>query len=119
MIATLALLSIAGGTPPPVALPVTVSIASPIVAVAAPDRRQCDDRPVIMVIEGDIKDRERLAAYATAIRASGLYPRLGGYYLINPGPVAVFEGASPPTRSVLAVRFPCFAHARAFWYSRG
>ena len=94
------------------------TIPAPIAPLAPPDPVKCDNRPVIMVVEGTIRDAARLATYAEAIRASGLYPRLGGYYIMNPRPVAVFEGEAPPQRSVLAVRFPCLALARAFWNSK-
>ena len=93
-------------------------VPSPVVAAAQPDPARCDNRPVVMIVEGDIKDAKRLANYAEGIRNSGLYQRLGGYYLVNPRPLATFEGSAPATRSILAVRFPCFAHARAFWNSR-
>ena len=82
------------------------------------DPARCDNRPVIMIVEGRLRDRERLAAYAAAIRASQLYERLGAYYINNPRTVATFEGDNPPERSLLLVRFPCYAHARAFWYSK-
>jgi uncharacterized protein (DUF1330 family) len=94
------------------------AIAPPASPVLSPDPVRCDDRPVVMMVEGTTRDAKRLAAYAAAIRASGLYQRLGGYYLVNPRPVAVFEGLSPPERSLIAVRFPCFAHARAFWNAK-
>ncbi len=90
----------------------------PAASLAPPDPVTCDNRPVVMVIDGKIRDSKRLAIYAEAIRASGLYPQLGGYYLLNPRPVAVFEGMAPPGRSILAVRFPCLAHARAFWNAK-
>jgi len=78
----------------------------------------CDNKPVIMLVSGRLKDAKRLAAYASAIRASGLYDRLGGYYMNNPRKVATFEGTEPTDASTLMVRFPCYAHARAFWYSQ-
>lgn len=93
-------------------------VPAPTVVLPPPDPIVCDNRPVIMVVEGDITDAKRLAGYAEGIRNSGLYQKLGGYYLVNPRPVATFEGSVPPTRSILAVRFPCLAHARAFWNSR-
>ena len=99
-----------GAAPPPMAAP-----AAPL---APADPVVCDNRPVVMLVEGTIRDSARLAAYADAIRASGLYQQLGGYYLVNPRPVAVFEGEVSPQRSMLAVRFPCLAHARAFWNSK-
>ena len=93
-------------------------VPPPTAALSPPDRERCDNRPVVMIVEGHIRDEKRLADYAQGIRASGLYQQLGGYYLISPRPVAVFEGRPPPDRSMLAVRFPCLAHARAFWNSR-
>ncbi|MCS6986013.1 MAG: DUF1330 domain-containing protein [Sphingomonadaceae bacterium] len=81
-----------------------------------PDR--CDGRPVLMVVDGRIQDAQRLRTYAEALRASGLYPELKAYYLNAPRPIAVFEGTPPPERSILIVRFPCLAHARAFWFSK-
>lgn len=78
----------------------------------------CDARPVIMVVRGLIADRDRLMGYARALQASGLYPQLSGYYLNRPGAIAVFEGTPAPNESILMVRFPCLAHARAFWNSR-
>jgi uncharacterized protein (DUF1330 family) len=94
------------------------AVAAPTMATTAPNPDVCDNRPVVMMVEGQIRDTSRLRVYAEAIRGSGLYPQLAGYYLISPRPVAVFEGTPPPERSLLAVRFPCLAHARAFWYSR-
>jgi uncharacterized protein (DUF1330 family) len=78
----------------------------------------CDGKPVIMVVRGLIADRERLLGYARALQASGLYPQLGGYYLNVPRVLDVFEGTPPANESILMVRFPCLAHARAFWQSR-
>jgi uncharacterized protein (DUF1330 family) len=92
--------------------------AAGVTAPTSLDPKVCDHKPVIMVVQGMLKDRERLAGYAKAIRESGLYPLLGGYYMNNPRPVAVFEGDAGPSYSVLMVRFPCYAHARAFWYSK-
>lgn len=75
-------------------------------------------RPVYMVVAGPTHDRARMQAYAKAIFASGLYQRLGGYYINAPVPVATFEGDVPATQATLIVRFPCLANARAFWFSR-
>jgi uncharacterized protein (DUF1330 family) len=99
-------------------LPLAAAIVAPATPLPPPDPVNCDNRPVLMIVEGVTRNAKRLAAYAAAIRASGLYQKLGGYYLINPRPVGVFEGVSPPERSMIAVRFPCFAHARAFWNSK-
>ena len=70
------------------------------------DPDQCDNKPVIMVVEGRTIDLDRIVTYGKAIRDSGLYPKLGGYYIDRPRPIAVFEGTSPPERSVLLVRHP-------------
>lgn len=85
---------------------------------AAPAPAACDDKPVLMVVAGPTHDRARMMAYAKAIADSGLYQKLGGYYVNMPRPVATFEGTPPPNHSTLIVRFPCLANARAFWNSR-
>ena len=85
--------------------------------VAATPVAVCDDKPVLMVIAGPTRDRARMQAYGQAIADSGLYRRLGGYYLNGPRELARFEGEPPPGYSTLIVRFPCLANARAFWGS--
>lgn len=77
----------------------------------------CQD-PVIMIVSGITLDPARMGEYARALAASGLYPKLGGYYLNSPRPVAVFEGDVDPNYVSLLVRFPCLEHARRFWNSR-
>jgi uncharacterized protein (DUF1330 family) len=93
-------------------------VATPALATPPPAPGTCDGKPVIMLIAGDIRDRARLQAYGAAIRDSGLYDKLGAYYINVPRVLDVFEGTPPPSQSMLMVRFPCLAHARAFWYSR-
>ncbi|WP_439533905.1 DUF1330 domain-containing protein [Polymorphobacter sp.] len=101
-------------------------IAAPVMAQAPPGTPPhappapgvCDDKPVIMLVAGDITDRERVLAYGKAIRDSGLYDKLGGYYMNVPRVIDTFEGTPGPRDSMLMVRFPCLAHARAFWYSK-
>jgi uncharacterized protein (DUF1330 family) len=78
----------------------------------------CEGPPVLMIVSGPTHDGKRLRAYAEAIGKSGLYQKLGGYYLNAPRPIAVFEGEAPNNLTTLVVRFPCLANARAFWYSR-
>jgi uncharacterized protein (DUF1330 family) len=78
----------------------------------------CDNKPVLMVVSGPTHDRARMQAYAKAIADSGLYQKLGGYYLNSPRPLAMFEGSPPAGYTNLIVRFPCFANAEAFWNSR-
>ena len=78
----------------------------------------CDNKPVLMVVSGPTHDRARMLAYGKAIADSGLYRRLGGYYVNAPRPIAVFEGAPPPNLTTLIVRFPCLANAQAFWNAK-
>ena len=78
----------------------------------------CDNKPVYMVVSGPTHDRARMQAYAKAIADSGIYAKLGGYYVNAPRPVATFEGAPPANLSTVIVRFPCLANARAFWQSK-
>jgi uncharacterized protein (DUF1330 family) len=77
----------------------------------------CDNEPVIMLVNGVTFDRKTMQAYGKAIADSGLYVSLRGYYLNAPLPIATFEGETPKNYTSLMVRFPCFAHAKAFWYS--
>jgi uncharacterized protein (DUF1330 family) len=86
-------------------------------AAAAPSQpvETCDDKPVLMVVYGPMHDRDRMVAYGKAIADSGLYKKLGGYYLNSPRSAAIFEGK--PT-SMIIVRFPCLANAKAFWNSK-
>jgi len=92
-------------------------LAMLLLAQAPPPAQACD-RPVLMVVAGPTHDRARMLAYGKAIADSGLYQRLGGYYVNLPRPIATFEGAPPAGHSTLIVRFPCLANARAFWNSK-
>jgi len=78
----------------------------------------CDNQPVIMSVSGVTKNRDIMRQYAKALAESGIYATLRGYYINNPAPIAVFEGDLPKNHVTLLVRFPCFAHAKAFWYSQ-
>ena len=78
---------------------------------------ECDNKPVVMVVSGVTHDRKIMQAYGKAIQDSGVYATLAGYYLNAPIPIAVFEGEPPKGYATLIVRFPCLAHAKAFWYS--
>jgi catechol 2,3-dioxygenase-like lactoylglutathione lyase family enzyme/uncharacterized protein (DUF1330 family) len=79
---------------------------------------ECDDKPVLMVVDGLTIDRSRMRAYTEALLSSGLYAALGGCYVNDPRAIASFEGRSAPDHSTLVIRFPCLANARTFWYSR-
>ncbi|MEY2885109.1 MAG: hypothetical protein RL490_2833 [Pseudomonadota bacterium] len=97
--------------------PVTPPPPGPAALAPAVNADVCDGKPVIMLVSGLVHDRDRILRYGEAIRASGLYEKLGGYYIASPRSIATFEGSPPPNQSVLMVRFPCYAHARRFWYS--
>ncbi len=88
----------------------TTPLPAPAVSVGT-----CDNKPVLMVVYGPMHDRDRMMAYGKALADSGLYKKLGGYYLNLPRSAAVFEGT--PT-SMIIVRFPCLANAKAFWNSK-
>lgn len=96
-----------------IALMLTLLASEPTVAVP-----EACDKPVYMVVAGPTHDRTRMQAYAKAIFDSGLYQKLGGYYVNAPVPLAVFEGEPPKGHATLVVRFPCLANARAFWFSK-
>lgn len=78
----------------------------------------CDNKPVLMIVSGPTLDRARMIAYAKAIADSGMYQKLGGYYLNGAAPLDVLEGDPPKGYTNLIVRFPCLANARAFWHSK-
>jgi uncharacterized protein (DUF1330 family) len=80
--------------------------------------RVCDNKPVLMVVSGPTRDAARMRAYGQKIAESGIYDRLGAYYLNAPRPIATFEGTPPPNLTTLIVRFPCLANAEAFWHSK-
>jgi len=87
-------------------------------AAAQPADRKCEGPPVLMVVAGPTHDITRMRAYAKAIADSGLYQKLGGYYINVPRPLAVLEGEPPKNHATLIVRFPCLANAKAFWNSK-
>ena len=80
------------------------------------DEPRCD-KPVRMLVFGEIFDREKFGAYVAAITRSGLYPKLGGYYEAITPALDVFEGEPPPGRGVVISRFPCLEAAQTFWQS--
>ncbi len=83
----------------------------------SPTISPCESEPVLMIVTGETLDTARMREYAQAIAKSGLYEKVGGYYLNNPRPLEVFEGEPPSNFVTLAVRFPSLSAARAFWYS--
>lgn len=93
-----------------------LALALQAAPVAAAPAAQCN-QPVIMVVSGPTHDRARMLAYGKAIADSGLYQKLGGYYVNVAFPQTIFEGEPPKGYVNLIVRFPCLANARAFWWS--
>jgi uncharacterized protein (DUF1330 family) len=96
-------------------LPLLLLLAS---APSPARAEKCEGPPVLMVVSGPTHDAPRMRAYGEAIAKSGLYQKLGGYYLNVPRPVAIFEGEPPKNLTTLIVRFPCLANAKAFWNSK-
>ncbi|HBO12848.1 MAG TPA: DUF1330 domain-containing protein [Halieaceae bacterium] len=88
----------------------------PIAAVADPATGETCDEPVIMLVYGEIHDREAFAAYASALAQSGLYDKHGGHYLAISPILEVLEGDPPAGRGMVVSQFPCAAAARAFWH---
>lgn len=78
---------------------------------------QCDE-PVFMVISGATLDGKRMGAYGAKLAETGIYEKVGGYYINAPRPVAVFQGDVAANHATLIVRFPCLANARRFWNSK-
>jgi hypothetical protein len=87
-----------------------------LMAAAAP--AEACNAPVIMIVSGPTHDRARMLVYGKAIADSGLYQKLGGYYVNLAFPRAIFEGHAPQSYVNLMVRFPCMANAKAFWFSK-
>ncbi len=87
-----------------------------LMAATAP--AEACNAPVIMIVSGPTHDRARMLAYGKVIADSGLYQKLGGYYVNLAFPQAIFEGRAPQGYVNLVVRFPCMANARAFWFSK-
>ncbi len=81
------------------------------------DNHERCNRPVRMLVYGEISDRKQFFNYVRAIGESGLYEATGGYYEGITPPLAVFEGSPPAGRGVVISRFPCLEAAKAFWYS--
>lgn len=73
------------------------------------------DTPVLMLVHGEIFDRESFGAYVGALAQSGLYPSVGGYYRAISPAIEIFEGTPPATRGTVLARFPCLTAARTFW----
>jgi len=69
-----------------------------------------ESKPALMIVEGDNEKPEQYERYTKALLASGIYEKLGAYYVTVGG-----EWAEQKFMAV--VRFPCLARAQQFWYS--
>jgi len=74
------------------------------------------DAPVLMMVLGDIEDREPLRRYSAELAKLSTYPEQQGYYIMG-RPFEVFEGTWPDDRLFVIAHFPCAAAARGFWFS--
>lgn len=74
-------------------------------------------RPVYMVVIGEITDPERMKAYTEALADSLLYEQHEGYYAAIGKPVEMLEEEWPSHQGLVLARFPSREHARRFWHS--
>ncbi len=92
-------------------------------SLAQPEARLIDegvdpacDTPVLMMVLGQIEDREPLRRYSAELAKLSTYPEQQGYYIMG-RPFEVFEGTWPDDRLFVIAHFPCAAAARGFWFS--
>lgn len=76
-----------------------------------------EDKPVYMLVVGQIEDRKKMAAYQDALMESGLYPDHEGHYVAFGKPMEMFEGDWPGNQGMVIAKFPSLRQARAFWTS--
>ncbi len=72
-------------------------------------------RPAYLLVTARVTDGARMAAYAQALAATGLYARHGGHYLFIGKAAAPLEDW-PEGTSVVCAHFPSRAAAEAFWF---
>jgi uncharacterized protein (DUF1330 family) len=84
---------------------------------ALPEKPAPCDKPAYLVVISTITDPVKIGVYREALRDSGLYPALGGYYITSGRPVEVLEGSTFRTSPIVVAKFPCAEAARRFWYS--
>ena len=73
-------------------------------------------KPAYLLVTAHVRDRVKMADYARALAASGLYARHGGAYEFI-GQAAESLEDWPAGMSAVCARFPSRAAAQAFWTS--
>ena len=91
------------------------SIALP--SMASENSGVCSQDPVVMVVDGVTNDREQMAIYGEALKASGLHKYAGSYYLNDPRPIRILEGNRDQNHVTLLINFPSECAAVDFWES--
>ena len=91
------------------------SIALP--SMASENSGACSQDPVVMVVDGVTNDREQMAIYGEALKASGLHKHAGSYYLNDPRPIRILEGNRDQNHVTLLINFPSECAAVDFWES--
>ncbi len=124
----------AGRSSPPSPVPPAAEDRVPAILPAPPgpgwqaparaaDIAACNE-PVLMLVMGSLselgfaKPEGAPMSYGEALRASGLYERLDGFYLLAGRPLEVFEGDWTQRDMALVAEFPCLEAARAFYWSK-
>ncbi len=91
------------------------SIALP--SMASENSGVCSQDPVVMVVDGVTNDREQMAIYGQALKASGLHKHAGSYYLNDPRPIRILVGNRDQNHVTLLINFPSECAAIDFWES--
>lgn len=75
------------------------------------------EKAVYMLVLGQIEDRDKMAAYQSALMASEIYQKNGGYYVAFGKPIDMFEGDWPSNQAAVIAKFPSLKAAQSFWNS--
>jgi uncharacterized protein (DUF1330 family) len=113
----IALIAALAGPPVSAQAPAPPATPAPPAMPALPEKPVPCDKPAYLVVISTITDPVKIGVYREALRDSGLYPALGGYYITSGRPVEVLEGSTFKTSPIVVAKFPCAEAARRFWYS--